>query len=56
MAGYLVETSFYGEPWQVRSGHRSRASAMQEVRQCGRKWRKEGHAVRVVAHGQERAG
>lgn len=56
VAGYLVETSFYGEPWQVRSGHRSRASAMQEVRQCGRKWRKEGHAVRVVAHGQERAG
>lgn len=48
--GYLVETSFYGEPWQVRSGHMNRASAVQEVRQCGPKWRKEGHVVRVVAH------
>jgi len=48
--GYLVETSFYGEPWRVRSGHASRASAVQEARQCGPKWRKEGHAVRVVAH------
>lgn len=48
--GYLVETSFHGEPWQARSGHSSRASAMQEARQCGRKWYKEGHAIRVVAH------
>lgn len=48
--GYLVETSFYGEAWQVRSGHASKASAMKEVRQCGPKWRKEGHAVRVVEH------
>ena len=48
--GYLVETSFYDEPWRIRSGHASKASAVAEMRQCGPKWRKEGHAVRVVAH------
>lgn len=50
VGGYLVETSFYGEPWRVRSGHTNRASAVQEASQCGPKWRKEGHAVRIVAH------
>ena len=48
--GYLVETSFYGEPWQVRSCHLNRASAVQGCRRCGPKGRKEGHGVRVVAH------